>query len=161
MDERDRPAKETTMNKVTPLILTFTLTLLTGSLAYAMDGGMDGGMQPEYIAMRQDVLAMDNSMRQMEQSMKALQDPAQRQEALKTIDSQISSMRTHMKKMDTYAELNGDMTMSGSLRRLNKAMTSTEQGIGQNLQENGKAIPTVQDGVRRMRTALDEIRAGI
>ena len=145
------------MNKVTPLILTFTLALLTGSMAYAMDGDMP----PEYVAMRQDVLAMDSSMQQIEQTVKALQDPAQCQEALKAMNSQMSRMQMHMKKMYTYAEMNGHMTMTGSLKRLDKAMTSTRQGMGQCLRDQGKAVPMVQNGVRQMRTALDEIRAGI
>jgi hypothetical protein len=146
------------MNKVNPIILAFTMTLMAGSLAYAMD---DEGMRPEYIAMRQDVLAMDNSMRLMEQAVKNLQDQARCQEALKVLDGNMADMRKRMQKVDTYAELSGDMTMTASLRRLDKAMTSTMQGMGQCLRDKEKAIPMVRDGVARMRVALDEIRAGV
>jgi hypothetical protein len=146
------------MNKVTPLILTFTLTLMAGSLAHAMD---DGEIQPEYIAMRQDVLAMENSMRQVEQAVKDMQDPDLCRDALKALDGYMASIRQRMNKVDTYAERSGDMPMTASLHRLNKAMTATMQGMGLCLRDRDKAIPLVQDGVGRMRTALDEIRAGI
>jgi hypothetical protein len=146
------------MNKVTPLILTFTLTLMVGSLTYAMD---DGNIRPEYMAMRQDVLAMDNSMRRMKETVKALRDPLRCREALKDLDRHMTNMRTHMRKVEGYAELSGDMTMSNSLNNLDRAMTETMQGMWQCLRDKDKAIPMVQDGIDRMQSALDEIRAGI
>ncbi|OIQ52392.1 hypothetical protein BerOc1_00868 [Pseudodesulfovibrio hydrargyri] len=142
------------MNKVTPLILTFTLTLMAGSLALAMDDDL----RPEYVAMRQDVLAMDNSMRGMEQAVKGLEDPSQCQEALKELNGHMTEMRRHMLKVEAYAEQSGDMTLTASLHQLDKAMTATMQGMGQCLRDRDTAIPLVRDGVTRMRTALDVIR---
>ncbi|MEZ7196265.1 hypothetical protein [Pseudodesulfovibrio karagichevae] len=146
------------MNKVTPIILAFTMTLMAGSLACAMD---DEDMDPNYIAMRQDVLAMDNSMRLIEQAVNSVQSPADCQEALKSLNSHIADMRSRMSKVDTYAELSGNMTMSASLHRLDKAMTATMQGVGLCLRDSGQALPKVREGVGRMRVALDEIRAGV
>ena len=146
------------MNKVTPLILTFTLALMAGSLAHAMD---DEVIRPEYMAMRQDVLAMDNSMRRIEQTSEELQYPARCQEALKTLNIHMDDMRRRMHEVEDYAELSGDMTMTQSLDRLNRAMTATMQGMGRCLRDKDQAVPMVQDGVKHMRTALDEIRAGI
>ncbi|MGE4422122.1 MAG: hypothetical protein AB7D39_07495 [Pseudodesulfovibrio sp.] len=146
------------MNKVTPIILAFTMTLMAGSLAYAMD---DEDMHPNYMAMQQDVLAMDNSMRLIEQAVKNAQDSANCQESLQSLNNQMTNMRTRMNKVDTYAELSGNMTMSGSLRKLDKAMTATMQGVGLCLRDSGQALPKVREGVGRMRVALDEIRAGV
>jgi hypothetical protein len=147
------------MKKVTPLILTFTLTLMAGSLAYAMDD--DADVRPEYMAMRQDVLAMDNVMRLMEQDVADLQAPTRCRETLTALDGHMKEMRLRMNKVDSYAELSGDLAMSGSLKRLDKATTATMQGMGQCLRAPDKAVPMIRDGVRRMRVALDEIRAGI
>jgi hypothetical protein len=145
------------MNKVTPLILTFTLTLMAGSLALAMDDEL----KPEYMAMRQDVLAMDNAMRGMERAGKDLEDPDLCQEALKAMDGHMTEMRQRMHKVDTYAELSGDMTLTASMHQLDKALTATMQGMGLCLRDRDTAIPMVRDGLDRMRIALDEVRAGI
>jgi hypothetical protein len=145
------------MNKVTPLILTFTLTLMAGSLALAMDDELN----PEYVAMRQDVLAMDNAMRGMEQSVKDLENPSLCQEAMKALDGHMTEMRQRTHEVETYADLSGDMTMTASLHRLGKAMTATMQGMGLCLRDKDTAIPLIRDGLDRMRRSIDEIRAGI
>ncbi|WP_319583674.1 hypothetical protein [uncultured Pseudodesulfovibrio sp.] len=146
------------MIKFSPLILALTFALMTGSLAHAMD---DGDMRPEYVAMRQDVLAMDANMRQMELDVEDLKVQTRCRDALKSMDRNMSEMRMRMHKVGDYADLSGNMSMKSSLNRLNRALTDTLQGVGQCLRDQGKAIPMIQDGVKRMRTALDEIRAGI
>jgi hypothetical protein len=143
------------MKKVTPLILTFTLTLMAGSLAHAMDDDV----RPEYAALRQDVLAMDNSLRRMEEDVKGLRNDSRCRETLKALDSRMTEMRMRMHQVDNYAQQSGDMPLSHSLAQLNRAMTETLKGIGQCLRDKERAIPMIEDGVRHMRIALDEVRA--